>query len=144
MDQKREESMAVLESTASEFNKMLTTWTPEVDTPLNYVKLELTKLNSFFNHDMRSTSNPKSGILQMGSATTHTPSVSATDGPNWHRIEHRNRDCGFGMVFTQIHDPVKGMVYTSPPPPPSPRSAAFGKGPGSFHFAGSASQGSRM
>jgi hypothetical protein len=73
MDQKREESMAVLESTVSEFNKMLTTWTPEVDTPLNYVKLELTKLNSFFNHDMRSTSNPKSGILQMGSVTTPPP-----------------------------------------------------------------------
>jgi hypothetical protein len=74
----------------------------------------------------------------------HTPFGGAADDPKGHHIEHQNRDYGFGTVFTQIHDPVKGTVFMSPPLLPSRRSTVFGQGPKSFRFAGSAGQGSRM
>jgi hypothetical protein len=63
MDQKREERVAVLDSTTSKFFKAFTSWKPEVDTLLSFIKLKLTKLNSYFDHDARSTSNTKLGIL---------------------------------------------------------------------------------
>jgi phenylalanyl-tRNA synthetase alpha subunit len=65
-DQTREERVAVLESTTSEFDKAFTSWKPEVHTSLNFVKLELTKLNSYFDRDVRSTSNPKSRRTPVG------------------------------------------------------------------------------
>jgi hypothetical protein len=37
------------------------------------------------------------------------------DGPNGHRSVNDNRDCGFRRVYTQIHDPVKGIVLFSLP-----------------------------
>jgi hypothetical protein len=144
MDQKREERVAVLDSTTSKFDKALTSWKPEVDTLLSFVKLKLTKLNSYFDHDARSTSNPKLGVLQLGSTTAHTSLGGVADGPNGHRIKNWNRDCGFGTVFTQIHDPVKGTVYTSPPPLQSPHTVGFYQGQDSFKFSNSMGQRSRM
>jgi hypothetical protein len=63
VDQKRKEYVAVLEYMALLFIKAFTSWKPEVDTSLNSVKLEFTKLNSYFDRDMRFTSNPKSCVL---------------------------------------------------------------------------------
>jgi hypothetical protein len=39
-----------------------------------------------------------------------------SDGPSGHHVESSHRGCGFGQVFTQIHNPVKGTML--PPPPP--------------------------
>jgi hypothetical protein len=63
MDQKREECVTALESMALELNKAFMSWKAEVDTSLNSIKLELTKLNSYFDRNMRTSSNPKSGVL---------------------------------------------------------------------------------
>jgi hypothetical protein len=125
MDQKHEERVADLKSTASEFDMVFMSWKPEVDTSLNSIKLELTKLNSYFDRDVRTTSNPKLGVLQLGSVIAHTSPGDAADGPNGHHVKNRNQDCGFWMVFTQIHDPIKGTIYPSPSPPQSPHTARF-------------------
>jgi hypothetical protein len=74
----------------------------------------------------------------------HTSLGGAADGPNGHRVKNWNQDCGFGMVFTQIHDQVKGTVYTSPPPPQSPHTGGFYHGQDLFKFSSSTSQGSQM
>jgi hypothetical protein len=41
----------------------------------------------------------------------------AVAGLNGNRITPSHRDCEFGHVFTQIHNPVKGTIQTNSPPP---------------------------
>jgi hypothetical protein len=138
----------VLESAAVDFNKAFTSWKPEVDASLTSVKLELSKLNSFFDQDARDANTTKPGVLPFGSANQCSSAEVPTDGPNGHHVHNINRDCGFGQVFTQTHDPVKGTVFTSPPPPPplpkSPSHVEFVPSFDRARFAESSSQGNRF
>jgi hypothetical protein len=108
-----------LESVATEFDKSFGAWKPEVDSSLSSVKLELSKLNSFFDHNAKSGNCTKPRVLPLESVTASPTLRGSGDGPNGNRV-HINRDCGFGRVFTQIHDPVKGTILPSPPLPNSP------------------------
>jgi hypothetical protein len=83
---------------------------------LDLLKLELTKLNTFFNQDAMVVTTTKAGILPIGSAYALPSRHAHADGPHGHRVDNFHQDCGFGQVFTQIHDLVKGMV-TDPHPP---------------------------
>jgi hypothetical protein len=105
--------VANLEDTVVTFDKSFSEWRLEVDSSISVVKLELSKLNTYFVREAKAV-----GVATQGVPTNvPTPSSStATDVPNGHSIESSHRDCGFGRVFTQIHDPVKGTML--PPPPP--------------------------
>jgi hypothetical protein len=63
------------------------------------------------------TSGSQPGLLTNGSAPAST---SATAGPVGHRVDSSHRDCEFGRVITQTHDPVKGTIYPSSAPPRFP------------------------
>jgi hypothetical protein len=49
MDQGRDEWVTGLETTVAAFDKSFAAWKSEVDESLTPIKIELTKLNSFFN-----------------------------------------------------------------------------------------------
>jgi hypothetical protein len=59
MDQQREVRVVALESAVAEFDKSFIAWKPEVDSSLTSVKLELSKMNSFFDSDAKATSTPQ-------------------------------------------------------------------------------------
>jgi hypothetical protein len=104
--------VAALQEVVESFN----TWKPKVELSLSSVKLELTKLNTFFDRDVKAVPNTKAGILTIGSASAPPSSRADTNGPHGHRVDIFHRDCGFGQVFTHIHDPIKGTI-TDPLPP---------------------------
>jgi hypothetical protein len=47
------------------FNSSFTEWKPQVDDSIHFVKLELSKLNSYFNCDAKESSNTKLGVLNI-------------------------------------------------------------------------------
>jgi hypothetical protein len=108
----REQRVAALKSAAS----CLSEWKPEVNASLTSVKLELSKLNSFFDQEVKSFATPKSGVLQIDARIVQPSTGVNSDGPAGHRVDTSHRDCGFGRVNTHSHDPVKGMIIPSPPP----------------------------
>jgi hypothetical protein len=67
-------------------------------------------LNNFFDRDARDLSSSSPGVLNSESALARLSAGFTADGPNGHRSANDNRDCGFRRVYTQIHDPVKGIV----------------------------------
>jgi hypothetical protein len=88
-----------------------------VDSSISAIKLELSKLNSFFDHDVRAPGSSSPGILNIESTSACPPIGLAADGPARHCSKISNRNCGFGRVYPHIHDPVKGTML--PPPPPN-------------------------
>jgi hypothetical protein len=115
-EQQRDTRVATLEATAASFDKVLSEWKPEVESSISAIKLELSKLNGYFNRDVKASSS-QPDVLQLGSAAASSPVDSGADGPNGHRVDSNHRDCGFGQVFVQTHDPVKCTVHSPPPPP---------------------------
>jgi hypothetical protein len=89
-------------------------WT---STNLSSVRTQLLMLHDFLERNPKSSSNPKSGLINNGSASASFPVKLAANGPNGQHIESSNRDCGFKRVITQTHDPVKVTIFTSSPPP---------------------------
>jgi hypothetical protein len=94
-DKVRDSRVAVLEQTATSFDKSFSEWKPEVESSISAVRLELSKLNSYFSRDAKSASS-QSGVLQIGLTAALPNSDGSTDGPNGHRIDSNHRDCGFG------------------------------------------------
>jgi hypothetical protein len=63
------------------FDKAFGEWKPEVNSSLTSIKLELSKLNTFFDRGAKATSTPKPSVLLIGSMVAH-PSVNVhSDGP---------------------------------------------------------------
>jgi hypothetical protein len=96
----REKCVMALESAAAEFDKSFGMWKLEVDSLLSSIKLKLSKLNSFFNHDAKSGNSSKPGVLPLESTTTSPMLRGSANGPNGHRVKHSIQDFGFGQVFT--------------------------------------------
>jgi hypothetical protein len=119
--QQHEERVVQLEDVVANFDKSFTTWKPEEDASLSIVQLELSQFNSFFTHEgkMLDTSSP--GIVLGGTASSRLVLGSVTTGPQGHRVDSSNRDCGYGGVYTHIHDPVKGTFYPPLPPLENPK-----------------------
>jgi hypothetical protein len=124
--QQRDKRIAVLD-------KSLTGWRPKVDSSLSIVRLELTKLNSYFNRDAKATGTPLPGVLHLELVTACSSVGTAADGFARHHIDTDNRDCGPGRVFDHIHDPIMGMNNHSPPLPQSPSPFVLVHGSDSFH-----------
>jgi hypothetical protein len=83
------------EATASS-DKALAAWRPEVDASITSVKLEFSKLNTFFAREAKAPTGTQQGLLATVSA--HVTTSAATDGPNGHRVAPYQRDCEFGRV----------------------------------------------
>jgi hypothetical protein len=107
-EQLRDARISNIESAAAEFDKTFGQWKPEVDVSLSTVKLELSKLNTFFNREAKQTSASKPGVLAI---------KSAPDSPRGHRAEPSLRDRGYGSVYTHTHDPRNATMITPPPLP---------------------------
>jgi hypothetical protein len=118
VDQRREERVFSLESATAEFDRAFTIWKPDVESLLTSIKLELTKLNTYFNRDVKMTSSPKPGALPIISVTVNSSTSGPADGPNGNHNTYNHHDCGFGRVFTHIHDLVTAMMF--PPLPNFP------------------------
>jgi hypothetical protein len=86
-----------------------------VDSSIAAFKLELLKLNTYFIQEAKVAGASTQGVLSNESVPS---SYTAVDGPSGHRVESSHHDCGFGRVFPQIYDSVKGTML---PPPPSPQ-----------------------
>jgi hypothetical protein len=106
----RDERIATLEAAAAAFDNSFATWKPKVDASLGSVKLELSKLNTYFDRDAKGASTSKSSMLQFRLASEQPPAGSTADGPNGHHVDQHYRDCGFDSVYTLTHDPIKGMM----------------------------------
>jgi hypothetical protein len=133
--QVQDEHVTRLKMAASAFDKSFTSWKPEVEASLDSIKLQLAKLNSFFNYDAKHVAVSKLEVLHIKLAYDHPQAGSRTDDPNGHRSDSTHWDCGFGIVYTQIHDPVKGTMF--PPPPHSIlQQPEFTLGRDPFHFRG--------
>jgi hypothetical protein len=85
-DQQHEACVITLESVAAKFDKSFPAWTPEVDSSPTLVKLEVSKLNSFFDSDAKVTSTPKSGVLPIESTATCSSAGPHVDGPYGHSV----------------------------------------------------------
>jgi hypothetical protein len=91
-----EKHVVALESAIASFDKCLTEWKSEVDASLTSVKLELSKLNSFFDREAKSSATPKFGVLLIGSTVVPQATAVNTDGPAGHHVESIHRYCGYG------------------------------------------------
>jgi hypothetical protein len=107
-DQKRDECVSTLESTTTSFDKAFSEWKLEVKDSISAVKLEMAKLNAYFDQSVKDPSAPKMGVIQHRSTLDITPSGFTADGPHGHRVDLHHRDCGYGSVYTHTHDPIKG------------------------------------
>jgi hypothetical protein len=116
-EQKRDDRVSALESVTATFNTLFDERKPQVEDSIHSVKLELTKLNTYFNRDAMDSSNMKSGVFNIESAHKRPMAGSAAAGPGGHRVDNYHQDCGFGKVYTQTHDPVTGTMIHSPHPP---------------------------
>jgi hypothetical protein len=56
------ECVAALETAVASFDNSFATWKPEVDASLNSAKLELYKLNTYFDRDAKGANTSKSGM----------------------------------------------------------------------------------
>jgi hypothetical protein len=106
--------VANLEDTVVTFDKSFSEWRLEVDSSISVVKLELSKLNTYFVREAKAAGASTNGVLPAGSAPSSSPTA---DSPSGHHVESSHQGCGFGQVFTQIHNPVKGTMLPPPPPP---------------------------
>jgi hypothetical protein len=61
-EQKRNDYVSNLESAAVAFNTSFDEWKPQVEDLIHSVKLELTKLNTYFNREAEDSSNSKPGL----------------------------------------------------------------------------------
>jgi hypothetical protein len=98
-----------LEEAASKFDHSFSTWQPETEASVTDIRLEISKLNKFFDRDTRDQSGFQPGVLGSESAPAHTSTGFRADGPHGHRSEPRYQDGGPGFHNTQPHHPVKGM-----------------------------------
>jgi hypothetical protein len=87
-----------LEETDMVLDKSFAKWRPVVDSSISAVKLELSKLNSFFDHDARAPRSSSLGVLNTGSTSTHPPAGLAADDP---ALKSTTGIVGLGM-FTPI------------------------------------------
>jgi hypothetical protein len=108
---------AAMESATTTFNSSFDEWKPQVDDSIHSFKLELSKLNTYFNRDAKESSISKAGVLTIESAQERPIPGSAAAGPMGHCVDNYHRDCGYGKVYTHIHDPVKGTIPHAPLPP---------------------------
>jgi hypothetical protein len=115
-EQIRDACISNLEDTTATLEKSFGEWSPEVDTSITSIRLELTKLNSF-DRDARAASSTQPVVIPVGSASARSSPGANADGPVGHRVETSNRDGGFGRVFTHTHIPVTGMMPQTTPPP---------------------------
>jgi hypothetical protein len=115
-EQIRDARITNLKDTAAALDKSFVEWRSEVDSSITFVKLELSKMNSFFDRDARVASSALPVVLPIGLATAQTSVGANADGPIRHHVETSHRDGGFGRVFTQTHIPVMGTML--PPIPP--------------------------
>jgi hypothetical protein len=88
--------------------------TAAFDSSMTAVKLELSKLNSFLDRDVRAPGSSSPSILHIESASVCPPAGVTTDGPVGHHSANDHRDCGYGRVYAHTHDPVKGTIPTPP------------------------------
>jgi hypothetical protein len=130
--QQREECVAMLESTATDADKVLTVWKPAVESSLSSIKLGLTKFNSFFAREGKTLDTTSPGVLSGGAASSRSSLRFTATSPNGHRVDTSHRACGSEGVYTQTHDPIKGMQLNPPPNPSSPHQ--FSSVPDSFQF----------
>jgi hypothetical protein len=133
--EQREERVALLESTATEIDKMLTTWKPEVESSLSSIRLQLSKLNDYLERDNKPTDTSSPGTFTGGAASSHSSPGSTAAALMGTRVDKIHRDCGYGGVYTHTHDPVKGTVHTPIPPPQAPHALEFSAGRDTFRFS---------
>jgi hypothetical protein len=62
---RHDDRVATLESIAATFNSSFTEWKPQVEDSTHFIKLELSKLNSYFNYDAKESSNTKPDVLNI-------------------------------------------------------------------------------
>jgi hypothetical protein len=139
-----DEQVDTLEKMTTVLDSSFTAWKPEVESSFSSVKLELIKLNSFFDRDAKAVSATKSNVLTNGPAAVRPPAGSTADGPAGHRVDSNHRDCGFGRVNTQIHDLVMGTMFPPTPPPDSPFRFQYAHAIEPYKFPSTCSYDSRM
>jgi hypothetical protein len=99
MERQRDECATVLEVAATSFDKTFIDRRPSIEVDISSVKLELMKLNTFFNREAKDLGPSKAGVLTSGSAPEQSPFASTADGSNGHHVEQRYQDCGFGSHY---------------------------------------------
>jgi hypothetical protein len=102
-----------LEEMATTLDKSFTEWRLEVDSSITSVKLELTKLNNFFDRDAQAASSTHPVVLPIRSASARASVGANADGPSGHHIDTSHRDGGFGRVLNLTCIPVMGRCYRS-------------------------------
>jgi hypothetical protein len=117
MEQMRGDRVAALELATATFNSSFDEWKPQVNDLIHSVKLELSKLNTYFNRDAKESSTSKAGVLAIELAQERPMPGSAAASPKGHRVDNYHWDCGYGEVYTHIHDLVKGTIPHAPLPP---------------------------
>jgi hypothetical protein len=85
--QQRDERVVTLEATMAALDQSFAVWKPEVESSFSSVKLELVKINSFFDRKARATCIPQPGVLSTGSAIARSPPGSPADGPSGHHVK---------------------------------------------------------
>jgi hypothetical protein len=56
-DQQRDSRVTLLEQTATSFDKAFSEWKPKVESSISIIRLKLSKLNGYFNHDAKASSS---------------------------------------------------------------------------------------
>jgi hypothetical protein len=120
MEQKHDNRVAALQSTTMTFNSSLNEWKPQVDDSIHSVKLELSKLNTYFNRDAKESSTSKVGVLTIESTQERSMPGSAADGPRGHRVDNYHRDCGYwggggSIPISMTRSRVRYLMLHSPP-----------------------------
>jgi hypothetical protein len=107
-EENRNVRIQALEEAATEFDRSFTAWKPEIESSVSDIRLEISKLNKFFERDARANSSSQPGVLGTESAPSRQPIGSRADGPIGHHTNNHNWDDESGSLGPQTRHPVKG------------------------------------
>jgi hypothetical protein len=97
-EENRNVLIQALEEAATEFDRSFTAWKPEIGSSRSNIRLEISKLNKFFERDACVDSASQPGVLGTESAPSRQPAGSRADGPIDHRTDNHTRDDESGYV----------------------------------------------
>jgi hypothetical protein len=89
----RDLRVSTLESASAAVEKSIADWKPEVEAPITSLKLELAKLNTYFDRDTKASSAPKRGILSIESASARPSAGVCVDDSAGHRVDLSHTQC---------------------------------------------------
>lgn len=93
-----EQYVTMLQMVAAVFDKHFAEWKPEIESSVASAKLEIAKVNKFFNREARDRRTSASGVLGLEQMAGQQPAGAGAGGPFGNRTDSRSRELEVGKM----------------------------------------------